>query len=125
MPTCNYPILPRDEAASANGHVGEFECLDNGLGDVRPDVDVTCLCQLVASSHGSRLCLPLYKVVRIHGSVGWKSSAVSIAGDCSGDGGSYRCLEIVSMELEVYNSRQLTLDPLRPRKELPLHFNHD
>jgi hypothetical protein len=70
MPTCNYPVLPRNEAAGADGYVGEFECLDNGLRDVRPDVDVTCLCQLVASRDGSTLCLPLYRVVRIHGSVG-------------------------------------------------------
>jgi hypothetical protein len=70
MPTCNYPVLPRDEAAGADGHVGEFECLDNGLRDIRPDVDVACLRQLAASSTVSRPCLPLYRVVRIHGSVG-------------------------------------------------------
>jgi hypothetical protein len=33
---------------------------------------------------------------------------------------SYRCLAIVSTELHVYISRELTLDPLGPRKELPL-----
>ena len=44
-PTCNYPVFPSDEAAGADGYIGEFECLDNGLGYVRPDVDVSCLGQ--------------------------------------------------------------------------------
>jgi len=40
-PTCNYPVFPSDEAAGADGYISEFECLDNGLGYVRPDVDVS------------------------------------------------------------------------------------
>jgi hypothetical protein len=47
-PTCDYPILPRNEAAGTDGHVGEFECLDDRLGDVRPNVDVSCRCQCPA-----------------------------------------------------------------------------
>ena len=48
-PTCNDPILPCNEATGADGHVGEFECLDDRLGDVRPNVDVSCRCQYSAS----------------------------------------------------------------------------
>lgn len=68
--TCYYPILPRDEATGAYGYIGELEGLDDGLRYVRPDVDVACFRQRSAYIGGFQLCIPLYKVVRIHGSVG-------------------------------------------------------
>jgi hypothetical protein len=67
---CYYPILPRDEATGAYGYIGELEGLDDGLRYVRPDVDVACFRQRSAYIGGFQLCIPLYKVVRIHGSVG-------------------------------------------------------
>ena len=69
-PTCYYPVLPGDEATGADGYVGELKCLHNGLCYVRPDVDVSCLGQHSACLEVSALFVPLYKVVRIHGSVG-------------------------------------------------------
>jgi len=68
--TCYYPILPRDEATGAYGYIGELEGLDDGLRYVRPYVDVACFRQRSAYVGGFQLCIPLYKVVRIHGSVG-------------------------------------------------------
>lgn len=29
--TCNYPVLPRNEATRTHRYVGELECLDNRL----------------------------------------------------------------------------------------------
>lgn len=37
------PVLARNEAASSYGDVGKFECLDDGLGFVGPDVDVAAV----------------------------------------------------------------------------------
>jgi len=44
-PTCDYPILPCNEAPGAYGYVGELKCLDDRLRYVRPYVDVSCLHQ--------------------------------------------------------------------------------
>lgn len=37
------PVFARDEAARADGDVGQFEGLDDGLGFVGPDVDVAAV----------------------------------------------------------------------------------
>lgn len=37
------PVLARNKAAGADGHIGQFECLDDGLRFVRPDVDVAAV----------------------------------------------------------------------------------
>jgi hypothetical protein len=106
-PTCNDPVLPRDEAAGADGHVGKFESLDNRLGDVRPDVDVACMRQLSASMPAPGQNIPLYKVVRIHGSTGWKSLAVfSRHRSVQASESSYRFLRIVSTELPLHAARR-------------------
>jgi len=68
------PVLPGNEAAGADGHVGKLECLDDLLGLVRPDVDMAAVesrCSYV--SEGGRLVGELAAILRIHGSVGWKS----------------------------------------------------
>lgn len=69
-PTCNYPILPCNEATGTNGYIGKLEGFDDRLRDIRPYMDVSCLGQPAASIMVSKLCVPLYNVVRIHGSVG-------------------------------------------------------
>jgi len=38
--TANDPVLPLDESSRSHRHVGEFECLDDGLGLVRPNMGV-------------------------------------------------------------------------------------
>lgn len=37
------PVLARNKATSSYGNVGEFECLDDRLCLVRPDVDVAAV----------------------------------------------------------------------------------
>lgn len=36
------PVLAGDEAARANGHIGDLKGLDETLGLVGPDVDMAC-----------------------------------------------------------------------------------
>jgi len=68
--TCDNPVLPRNKATGADRDFGDFKCLDNGLCDVRPYVDMSWVRQRSAIRHVSEVAVPLYKVVRIHGSVG-------------------------------------------------------
>jgi hypothetical protein len=119
--TCNDPVLACDEATGADGDIGELECLDDRLRNVRPDVDVSCQRQCLAGIAISQLAIPLYKVVRIHGSVGWKSCQAVSDGLAPWRCGSYQCLAHVSMEPRVILAHSLrTLDSLRARKELAL-----
>lgn len=109
--TCNNPILPCNEATSADGYVGELKGLDNRLRDIRPYVDVSCRRQLSACPAFLKLGIPLYRVVRIHGSVGWKSLVVFSSGRSLWRRCFYRFLAIVSMRLQlnIPDSLPLTL----------------
>lgn len=84
-------------------------------------MNVSCHRQFPSVNAESWPFVPLYRVVRIHGSVGWKSSKLfSIAVDLQRRN-AYQCLADVSTEPRVLSPRSLlTLDSLRARKELPL-----
>jgi hypothetical protein len=66
------PVLPSNKATSANRYIGEFEGFDNGLLDSVLGFTIATF-MLTCVSYDQMYTWPEYSVVRIHGSVGWKS----------------------------------------------------
>ena len=112
-PTCDYPVLPRNEATCSDGYIAELECLDDGLRNVGPYVHMSCppsVCAFSSKLFGA--CIPLYSVVRIHGSIGWKSSRQFSSYHKTVVRGIYRflrCVSSLSGSNSVFESSPLTL----------------
>lgn len=74
--TNHEPVFSGDEATGADRDVSDLEGLDESLSLVGPDVDMACRLSVISAPPSETSwgwVLPLYKVLRIHGSVGWKS----------------------------------------------------
>lgn len=69
-PTRNNPVLSRNEPTRSDGDVGEFEGFNNRLRLKGPDIHMAWAYVSIRRFLTVPNSIPLYNVVRIHGSVG-------------------------------------------------------